>query len=110
MNKAYFPRLIAGAFIVSISLVSFLNCKGPGKPESLDNHSSADDQTASYVGRENCRECHEKEFNLFQGSDHDMAMDTARVEIAASFIGYLLKCRLMWVRSSTISVNVFPEC
>lgn len=30
-----------------------------------------------YVGREACRECHQKEYDLFLGSDHDMAMDTA---------------------------------
>jgi len=33
--------------------------------------------SAEYVGREQCRECHEKEYNLYLGSDHDMAMDTA---------------------------------
>ena len=80
MNKAHFPRLIGGIFIVFISLVLFLNCKGSGKPENFDNQSSVDDQTARYMGRKSCRECHEKEFNLFQGSDHDMAMDTAVAE------------------------------
>lgn len=30
-----------------------------------------------YTGRESCRECHEREYSLFQGSDHDMAMDRA---------------------------------
>ncbi|MDF1574923.1 MAG: tetratricopeptide repeat protein [Bacteroidales bacterium] len=35
------------------------------------------EQTAKYMGRESCRECHEKQYNLFQGSDHDQAMDTA---------------------------------
>ncbi|MEN8202520.1 MAG: tetratricopeptide repeat protein [Bacteroidota bacterium] len=33
--------------------------------------------TAQYIGRESCKECHEKEYMLFQGSDHDMAMDEA---------------------------------
>ncbi|HDR67876.1 MAG TPA: tetratricopeptide repeat protein [Bacteroidaceae bacterium] len=32
---------------------------------------------AQYVGRQICSECHEKEFNLFLGSDHDHAMDHA---------------------------------
>jgi tetratricopeptide (TPR) repeat protein len=30
-----------------------------------------------YAGRESCKECHQKQYDLFQGSDHDMAMDTA---------------------------------
>ena len=32
------------------------------------------------MGRESCKTCHEKEYNLFQGSDHDMAMDVANDE------------------------------
>lgn len=32
---------------------------------------------ANYVGRLKCRECHEKQYELFLNSDHDMAMDTA---------------------------------
>jgi Tfp pilus assembly protein PilF len=32
---------------------------------------------AAFVGREACRSCHEKEYKLYTGSDHDMAMDTA---------------------------------
>jgi predicted CXXCH cytochrome family protein len=32
------------------------------------------------MGRETCKECHEKEYMLFQDSDHDMAMDTATEE------------------------------
>ncbi|MBN1132152.1 MAG: tetratricopeptide repeat protein [Bacteroidales bacterium] len=32
---------------------------------------------AEYVGRQKCRECHTKEYILFQDSDHDMAMDYA---------------------------------
>lgn len=34
----------------------------------------------AYVGREQCKECHEKEFGLFTGSDHDQAMDFASEE------------------------------
>jgi predicted CXXCH cytochrome family protein len=33
-----------------------------------------------YSGRESCRECHEKEYDLFTGSDHDQAMDVATEE------------------------------
>ena len=55
----------------------FLNCKRSGESEIPVNQSLTNEQTAEYRGRESCKECHEKEFNLFQGSDHDMAMDTA---------------------------------
>lgn len=34
---------------------------------------------AQFVGRETCVECHQKENELFMGSDHDHAMDTAIV-------------------------------
>jgi tetratricopeptide (TPR) repeat protein len=32
---------------------------------------------ATYVGRQSCRECHSGEFERWQGSDHDLAMDRA---------------------------------
>jgi len=41
------------------------------------NTNSIDVSTASFTGREGCIKCHEKEYNLYKGSDHDMAMDTA---------------------------------
>ncbi len=33
-----------------------------------------------HVGRESCRECHAREYDLFLASDHDLAMDTATEE------------------------------
>lgn len=33
-----------------------------------------------FAGRQTCLECHEKEYNLWVGSDHDNAMDTAIAE------------------------------
>jgi len=38
------------------------------------------DTVAHYVGREKCAECHEKETELWAGSDHDLAMDVATDE------------------------------
>ncbi len=32
---------------------------------------------ASYVGRETCIKCHEPQYNLWKGSDHERAMDYA---------------------------------
>ena len=37
-------------------------------------------ESATYVGRQVCAECHEKEMELWTGSDHDLAMDRARPE------------------------------
>jgi predicted CXXCH cytochrome family protein len=43
----------------------------------LRKETAASSERAQYVGRENCKKCHQKEYNLFRGSDHDMAMDIA---------------------------------
>jgi len=77
MKKAFFPRLIGGVSILLISLALFLNCKRSAESDKPVNQTLRSEQTAEYRGRESCKECHEKEYNLFQGSDHDMAMDTA---------------------------------
>ncbi|MCP5022317.1 MAG: tetratricopeptide repeat protein [bacterium] len=36
--------------------------------------------SATFVGRGTCKKCHEKEFTLWLGSDHDNAMETATAE------------------------------
>ncbi|MGB2958907.1 MAG: hypothetical protein WBD30_08460, partial [Bacteroidota bacterium] len=35
---------------------------------------------ASFVGRSRCAECHKREHDLWQGSDHDLAMQPATEE------------------------------
>jgi len=42
---------------------------------AVANRSIAEKSGAGYIGRESCKECHEREYELFQGSDHDLAMD-----------------------------------
>ena len=37
-------------------------------------------QVATFVGRTSCQECHKKEYDLWQDSDHDKAMDIATQE------------------------------
>ena len=66
MKKAFFPRLIGGTSLLLISLVMFLNCKRTGEVENPEDQSFTAEQTTEYRGRESCKECHEKEFNLFQ--------------------------------------------
>ncbi len=70
-------------FLIIFSFVFLLtilyNCTHPEKPESLarNNPRTLKGQKAVYVGRQSCKRCHEKEYALFSGSDHDRAMDIA---------------------------------
>ena len=80
MKKASLAPFPGGAFILFLCLVFFINCKRSGQGDKLPGMPVTEELTAEYVGRESCRECHEKEYMLFQGSDHDMAMDTATEE------------------------------
>ncbi len=61
-------------------MITLIHCNRPGKETLSATASSVKEQQAGYVGRESCRECHQKQYDLFQGSDHDMAMDTATAE------------------------------
>ncbi len=80
MKKASFPRLIGGAIILVLSAALLLNCQRREQSGDALNPAGTEVLAAQYMGRETCKECHEKEYNLFQGSDHDMAMDTATEE------------------------------
>ena len=40
----------------------------------------AAESSATFVGRDACRPCHETAFTSWQGSDHDLAMDVATAE------------------------------
>jgi predicted CXXCH cytochrome family protein len=77
MRKATVSHLIGGFLLLFISLTLLLNCVGSGDAENMVSSISSNELRAEYVGRESCKECHEKQYDLFQGSDHDMAMDTA---------------------------------
>ena len=61
-------------------MIILINCHRPGKETLSAAGPSIKEQQAEYVGRESCRECHQKQFDLFRESDHDMAMDTATAE------------------------------
>jgi len=68
---------ISLAVILVLSLV-FSTCRN--QPADRAENSGDSELGPEYIGRESCRECHEREYELFQGSDHDLAMDTAAVE------------------------------
>jgi predicted CXXCH cytochrome family protein len=80
MKKAALMNPFDGAVSLMIFLVFSISCKRADDSEISSGQLAMAEQTAEYAGRESCRECHEKEYMLFQGSDHDMAMDTATEE------------------------------
>jgi predicted CXXCH cytochrome family protein len=80
MKKVKVLHLIGSIFILFISLVFLLNCKRSGEGGNDANQALRSELRAEYIGRESCKECHEKQYDLFQGSDHDEAMDTAIAE------------------------------
>jgi len=76
-----FRDLVPGTLLTSIGIccviITAVNCSRNDSALPVAQTESGPRLTATYVGRQQCRECHEMEYNLFQGSDHDMAMDTA---------------------------------
>ncbi len=77
MRKGVVPKVTLTFFLIAVSLLTLMNCKRDDSGTGDRKNSATPKPSATYVGRENCRDCHQKEFNLFRGSDHDMAMDTA---------------------------------
>jgi tetratricopeptide (TPR) repeat protein len=66
----------------SLSILLLLNC---GKEKSNIQYSGENSQKigsseSGFVGRDKCMECHQREYQLWKGSDHDMAMDVATEE------------------------------
>ncbi len=60
-------------------LFFLLHLFGCSSQESVPQEDNSD-SNIEFVGRESCRECHQKQFDLFVGSDHDLAMDVATEE------------------------------
>ncbi len=80
MKRGALPRVMWGVmwmFLLSLTAITCKHSDSSTSPKALSNTFG---KTADYSGRESCRECHQKEYNLFQGSDHDMAMDIANKE------------------------------
>lgn len=63
--------LVALLFIIGLNAGCFDN-----SPKTGITVASSED-SLSYTGRQACKPCHEKEYALFMGSDHDRAMDVA---------------------------------
>jgi len=78
--KGTVPKFLGSILLAAFILVLIITCKREDSGKSDRVVTPKPTYTAEYMGRERCRECHEKEYNLYRGSDHDMAMDTATRE------------------------------
>ncbi len=74
------PKVLIAMALAAGITATLLHCDRPEPDAGSNEAPSGTEERAGYRGRESCRECHEKEYNLFLGSDHDMAMDTATAE------------------------------
>ena len=65
-------------FLFSILLFTFLSCKNNSEYENITNEdifiSDKEIPDSHFLGDQNCKECHQKEFKDWHGSDHDKAM------------------------------------
>ena len=80
MKSGLVPKVMLTLLLIAVSLTTLMNCKRVDSGKSARTNTATNVQEPEYVGRENCKECHEKEYKLYQGSDHDMAMDTVNAE------------------------------
>ncbi len=72
-HKPLFFLIIPPVLLILAVIVSTCG----DRQERQSTGSSGDEAGAGFIGRESCKECHEREYELFQGSDHDLAMDDA---------------------------------
>ena len=72
--RDYIFGLVIGLFVLMLILS---NCRRNKSEQRQEVLLGASPFLAEYVGRENCKECHEKEHKLFIGSDHNEAMQHA---------------------------------
>jgi predicted CXXCH cytochrome family protein len=78
--KGFVPKVLGAVALIVAALASLLYCSRGPSVTVQETGDPAPGRSASYLGRESCRECHEKQYLLYLGSDHDMAMDTATEE------------------------------
>ncbi|MDA3822045.1 MAG: multiheme c-type cytochrome [Bacteroidales bacterium] len=76
--KGFFRIFITFSLLFLFGAVTLLTCdnnKSPKQKTKKDPLSAAE-----YIGRASCATCHKMEHDLFQHSDHDLAMDSANSE------------------------------
>ncbi len=71
-------RLQVTSFTFFIALGVLFNC-GENKEKQIQTTSNiiTKNEVQTIIGRGNCIECHQREYELWTGSDHDLAMDEA---------------------------------
>jgi tetratricopeptide (TPR) repeat protein len=74
-TKAWERVGIITAVIVVLSLPAYYFWLDPGRKEVV-----SPDPVAEFVGSANCRDCHNREYDSWEGSHHDLAMDVAGEE------------------------------
>ena len=77
MHKRIVPSFIWLMTGCRVCAALLMNCRGDNRGKQEETGGKESKPGPEYVGRQTCKECHEKQYELFQGSDHDMAMDTA---------------------------------
>ena len=77
-------RIFKLLFIVSVTFLfgslALFTCRNKSESEKGGTISERSDLSPEYIGRNSCKDCHEMEYDLFQHSDHDEAMDVATPE------------------------------
>ncbi len=77
-------RIFKLSFIVSVIFLfgslALFTCRNNSGSEKRATVSERSDLNPEYIGRNSCKDCHEMEYDLFQHSDHDEAMDAATPE------------------------------
>jgi predicted CXXCH cytochrome family protein len=76
--KGFFKIFITFSVLFFFGAVSLMTCdNNKGFKQKAKNDALS---TAEYMGRASCASCHKMEHDLFQHSDHDLAMDSANSE------------------------------
>jgi len=75
MKKDSNPLLFRMLFICICSILLIVGCKS--KVEQSEPDLKESPEKAEFVDKKNCIECHEDQYNQWDGSHHDLAMDVA---------------------------------
>jgi len=63
--------------LLVMSVSQFHSCKTETTQRESSMVSAKDSLTSDYIGRQACIPCHQKQYNLWGNSDHDLAMQVA---------------------------------
>ncbi|MBN1197926.1 MAG: tetratricopeptide repeat protein [Bacteroidales bacterium] len=72
-----FPVLSILISLFSAAFTLFIITGCDDHPSRNEFTKAGNTDSLAFVGRETCKSCHEKQYALFTGSDHDRAMDVA---------------------------------